>query len=91
MQEYFFAKIKKNGSSISERFGYLYSWCIEKGSINDMLERRIKNLKLLSTPPNHIPVLIVTGYPVIFKKNEIRIGCRTIKNSIVKEIANRIK
>lgn len=73
-----------SGSEGSTRLGWNYSW-----SWDD----RVKKFELLDGPPKgveapkYVAPITTNGYIVNFHKGNIKVGCKTIKNSVVRAIA----
>lgn len=72
--------------------GYKYSVNLEKGTPKDLLEWNFTILGLELDPTYVVPKSIkVNGYLVLFKEGKIKVGCTTIDNSVVREIASLLK
>jgi len=71
--------------------GYKYSVNIGTGSPVDLKHNEVQILELERDPNWVAPVQIfIDGDAIIFGKGKIRVGCTTVKNEVVREIAKNL-
>lgn len=83
---------KMDGCSTSNKLGFRYSWQIGDGGLEIMKEQDVIIIKITSDPTFSLEKPIKIGdNTVIFNRGSIKVGCTTVKNSVVLEIAKKLK
>lgn len=84
----------KKGLSCKIKFGFIYSWVINKGTLYDLKDNNVTNLKLLSEKPKDFtmpePPIIINGNTVVFSKGNIKVGCTAVSNKVVREVVKKL-
>lgn len=72
--------------------GYKYSICLGKGTDSEFKEENMTVISLTPDPTFKIPPTIVVGNDIVeFRKGSIKVGCTTVSNALVREIAEYLK
>jgi len=81
-----------NGDICDNTLGYQYSYSLGNGTVTEIESENVLIENIVEDPTFKIEEPIMIGDDkVVFNRGSIKVGCTTVKNSVVLEIAKKLK
>jgi len=95
---FYFCSNERSGADENMKWGYKYSWKVEKYALKVVFEN--KNITLSDTCPEGHTVpdemevdfhTDMAGYTPVICKGSVKFGCQTIPNSLIRELVAKLR
>jgi len=88
----------QDGSRCEDRFQFKYSWQVNDGKTENLVNNSIENLKIYNRKPRLLKIIkprvirLNSDYEAIVQNGQVKVGCQIIKNSqIIKLYKSLVK